>query len=178
MTMFILWLSLLLHPHSYERMVDRVSASVIRVTNVEGSCSGFVIAPHRVLTANHCLGENLRADGKPVDKIIKKDDFYDLLLLDVPTVKAPLQFEDAPVVRFEKLTAIGYGFGWTKLTVVRVTAMLVDQVPAEGIPPGIITQVEYIGGQSGGPLFDTEGRIYGMQFATNHLHLGSKRRRS
>jgi len=27
-------------------------------------------------------------------------------------------------------------------------------------------------GQSGGPLFDREGIIYGMQSATNHLHLG------
>ena len=27
-------------------------------------------------------------------------------------------------------------------------------------------------GQSGGPLFDADGKIYGMQFATNHLHLG------
>lgn len=27
-------------------------------------------------------------------------------------------------------------------------------------------------GQSGGPLFDTEGRIYGMQFQTTHYHLG------
>lgn len=27
-------------------------------------------------------------------------------------------------------------------------------------------------GQSGGPLFDTNGLVYGMQSATNHLHLG------
>lgn len=27
-------------------------------------------------------------------------------------------------------------------------------------------------GQSGGPLFDSDGIIYGMQFLTNHLHLG------
>jgi len=27
-------------------------------------------------------------------------------------------------------------------------------------------------GQSGGPLFDANGVVYGMQFATNHLHLG------
>ena len=27
-------------------------------------------------------------------------------------------------------------------------------------------------GQSGGPLFDVEGLIYGMQFMTSHLHLG------
>lgn len=27
-------------------------------------------------------------------------------------------------------------------------------------------------GQSGGPLFDSEGLVYGMQFMTSHLHLG------
>ncbi len=27
-------------------------------------------------------------------------------------------------------------------------------------------------GQSGGPLFDTDGLVYGMQSGTNHLHLG------
>jgi Trypsin-like peptidase domain len=27
-------------------------------------------------------------------------------------------------------------------------------------------------GQSGGPLFDVNGNVYGLQFATNHLHLG------
>ena len=27
-------------------------------------------------------------------------------------------------------------------------------------------------GQSGGPLFDTNGIIYGMQSSTRHLHLG------
>lgn len=37
---------------------------------------------------------------------------------------------------------------------------------------GIEMSTPGLRGQSGGPLFDTEGRIYGMQFATNHLHLG------
>ena len=45
-----------------------------------------------------------------------------------------------------------------------------------GNSPTEITGIEMstpgLRGQSGGPLFDTEGRIYGMQFATNHLHLG------
>ena len=27
-------------------------------------------------------------------------------------------------------------------------------------------------GQSGGPLFDREGLVYGMQHMTSHLHLG------
>ncbi|QJW88842.1 trypsin-like peptidase domain-containing protein [Spirosoma taeanense] len=41
---------------------------------------------------------------------------------------------------------------------------------------GAITGIEMstpgLKGQSGGPLFDTNGLIFGMQSATNHLHLG------
>lgn len=41
---------------------------------------------------------------------------------------------------------------------------------------GKITGIELstpgLKGQSGGPLFDSNGTVYGMQFATNHLHLG------
>ena len=37
---------------------------------------------------------------------------------------------------------------------------------------GIEMSTPGLKGQSGGPLFDTDGTIYGMQYATNHLHLG------
>ncbi len=37
---------------------------------------------------------------------------------------------------------------------------------------GIEMSTPGLKGQSGGPLFDAEAKIYGMQFATNHLHLG------
>jgi hypothetical protein len=37
---------------------------------------------------------------------------------------------------------------------------------------GIEMSTPGLKGQSGGPLFDTSGFIYGMQYATNHLHLG------
>ena len=37
---------------------------------------------------------------------------------------------------------------------------------------GIEVSTPGLRGQSGGPLFDTQGRILGMQFATKHLHLG------
>jgi hypothetical protein len=45
-----------------------------------------------------------------------------------------------------------------------------------GEPDGTIFGVELstpgLKGQSGGPLFDANGTIYGMQSQTNHLHLG------
>lgn len=37
---------------------------------------------------------------------------------------------------------------------------------------GIELSTPGLKGQSGGPLFDTNGTVYGMQYATNHLHLG------
>jgi hypothetical protein len=37
---------------------------------------------------------------------------------------------------------------------------------------GIEMSTPGLRGQSGGPLFDEEGNVYGMQYATNHLHLG------
>lgn len=37
---------------------------------------------------------------------------------------------------------------------------------------GIELSTPGLRGQSGGPLFDTDGLVYGMQSATNHLHLG------
>jgi Trypsin-like peptidase domain len=43
--------------------------------------------------------------------------------------------------------------------------------PGEGVT-GIEMSTPGLKGQSGGPLFDAEGKIYGMQYATNHLHLG------
>jgi len=49
-----------------------------------------------------------------------------------------------------------------------ITRFVGDQTGITGIElstPGLR-------GQSGGPLFDIEGNVYGMQFATNHLHLG------
>jgi len=43
---------------------------------------------------------------------------------------------------------------------------------AEGKIFGVEMSTPGLKGQSGGPLFDTNGLIYGMQSMTNHLHLG------
>ena len=43
---------------------------------------------------------------------------------------------------------------------------------ADGSIMGIEISTPGLRGQSGGPLFDTNGIVYGMQSRTNHLHLG------
>jgi S1-C subfamily serine protease len=37
---------------------------------------------------------------------------------------------------------------------------------------GIEMSTPGLRGQSGGPLFDEKGIVYGMQYSTKHLHLG------
>ena len=51
-----------------------------------------------------------------------------------------------------------------------VTRFLGD--PNGGALTGIEMSTPGLRGQSGGPLFDVDGVIYGMQYATKHLHLG------
>ena len=51
-----------------------------------------------------------------------------------------------------------------------ITRLLSDT--ANGGITGIEMSTPGLRGQSGGPLFDTNGLIYGMQSATRHLHLG------
>ncbi|MEP6711357.1 MAG: serine protease, partial [Ferruginibacter sp.] len=50
-----------------------------------------------------------------------------------------------------------------------ITRFLADQ--AHGLF-GIEMSTPGLRGQSGGPLFDESGNVYGMQFSTKHLHLG------
>ncbi|MFZ6663257.1 S1 family peptidase [Peijinzhouia sedimentorum] len=50
-----------------------------------------------------------------------------------------------------------------------VTRFLVDR---QGNKNGIELSTPGLRGQSGGPLFDREGLVYGMQSQTKHLHLG------
>ncbi|MEO8770586.1 MAG: serine protease [Ferruginibacter sp.] len=50
-----------------------------------------------------------------------------------------------------------------------VTRFLADQ--QQGLF-GIEMSTPGLRGQSGGPLFDNKGTVYGMQFSTKHLHLG------
>jgi S1-C subfamily serine protease len=153
----------------YSRMVDRVSASVVRVTDADDTyvCSGFVIAPQRVLTANHCLdGETILADGITA-KILHHDTYYDLGVLEVKINKPALLFRDYEVERFEKFTAIGYAFGWTRLSAKEERVENVNLSPKNELPPGLIVQNGYIGGMSGGPLVDDNGYLVGIMQQTN-----------
>jgi S1-C subfamily serine protease len=164
----------LFHSPTYTQVVDKAQASVIRITGemdvmtffgpMHGSysCTGEVVAPHRVLTAAHCNGDKMLADGLQV-KVIAYDKYFDLMLLDVPTEKPALIFRDTPVVRYEPLTAIGYAWGLDKLTVLPERPFLFNVIPPEDpTAPKMLVTPGYVGGMSGGPVIDAAGLMVGI----------------
>ncbi len=171
-------LSTLFHPHTdaYTKMVDRVELSVVRITGemsrltedglIHGTytCTGEVIAPGKVLTAAHCVNgdpDTMKAD-ETVFSVVKADEDLDLALVSVETHQKPaLKLRALPVYRFEHLTAIGYAYGYTKMSVLTEIVFLLHDNPwvkgDSDIYPGIIVQGGYIGGMSGGPVVDAKG---------------------
>src|SRR5258708_2810230 len=128
----------LLHPHHqsdpYTQMVEKAEKSVVRVTGEmtretmfgtqQGTytCTGEVIAPDRVLTAAHCVGQKMKTDQDDIQVVIKADKTLDLAILATNTHQKPsMKFRTSPVVRCEVLTAIRYAYGATGCGVYRTS---------------------------------------------------------
>src|SRR4051812_38280907 len=165
-------------------VVAKVEGSVVQTRGIAPSCSrqidgsGFVYAPGRVMTNAHVLAgvahPVVTAEGKEYDATpVYVDEGTDVAVLSVPSLpEVPLAFAPAPVDTAADSIIMGYPGGGglfvgsarvrdrgdisgpdfrNQRTVVRDVYALYGQVRA---------------GNSGGPLFDTQGRVLGVVFAS------------
>jgi S1-C subfamily serine protease len=149
--------------------LDRAMQATLRLSGVQAatgdavgamySCSSFVIAPHRVLSAAHCLGDAMSVDHRPAI-LVKADPYDDLLLLDVPGLDAaPIPLADRPAELWEPVTAIGFALGWGSPAAL-VGRVIIRSVAAfENERAKVAYQLGFAHGMSGGPVINHKGQL-------------------
>jgi S1-C subfamily serine protease len=165
-------------------VVASVAGSVVKVTGIAPSCSrqidgsGFVYAAERVMTNAHVLAgvtnPKVEAEGEEYDATpVYVDPQTDIAVLDVPGLpQVPLSFAAQPVDTGADAIIMGYpGGGPFFVGAARVR----DRGEISGPNfrnTGTVTRDVYAlfgtvrAGNSGGPLFDPQGHVLGVVFAS------------
>src|SRR3954464_6546840 len=165
-------------------VVDQVDGSVVKVSGIAPSCSrqidgsGFVYADDRVMTNAHVLAgvtdPVVEAEGREYDPFpVYIDPETDIAVLAVPGLpQVPLSFAPTPVDTGADSIIMGYpGGGSLYVGAARVRDRGAISGPEFRNQRSVVREVYALYGQvragnSGGPLFDTQGRVLGVVFAS------------
>jgi len=165
-------------------VVAKVQGSVVQIRGIAPSCSrqidgsGFVFAPGRVMTNAHVLAgvshPVVTAEGHQYPAVpVYDDEETDVAVLSVPGLpQVPLQFAPTPADTGTDAIIMGYPGGGPLFT---GPARVRDRGDISGpdfrSTRTVLRDVYALYGQvragnSGGPLFDVQGRVLGVVFAS------------
>ena len=165
-------------------VVRSVSGSVVQISGVAASCSrqidgsGFVYARERVMTNAHVLAgvsdPVVSAEGEEYDAVpVYVDEEADVAVLAVPGLpQVPLDFSSEPAESGDDAIIMGYpGGGGLFVGPARVRQRTDISGPDFRNEQTVVRDVyalygEVRAGNSGGPLFDPEGQVLGVVFAS------------
>ncbi len=141
---------------------DRVLESIVGImfTDAEAKphfCTGFVVA-QGILTAQHCNGNNLLVDGVEAH-VIKVDST--MLLLRAPTKKPAIAIRTKPLHISDRVFSFGFAYGDMEVLGRTISRIWLNGLVSLDGPLGP--------GMSGGPTVDRDGRVVGLNQATNEL---------
>lgn len=163
--------------------VNARAKSVVKVLALEPKCgtessgSGWVVARDRVVTNAHVVagassvGVQVQGSGASRARVVVYDPERDLAILDVPGLSAPVLPLGSEASAGESTVIAGYpGGGSYTLDTARVRQVL-DATGTDIYRDRAVVREIYSlrgtvrPGNSGGPLFDTSGRVVGVVFA-------------
>ena len=165
-------------------VVDSVEGSVVQISGVAASCSrqidgsGFVYAEERVMTNAHVLAgvtdPVVSAEGEEYDAVpVYVDEETDVAVLAVPGLpQVPLTFAAQPAGSGDDAIIMGYpGGGDLFVGPARVRQRTDISGPDFRNEQTVVRDVyalygEVRAGNSGGPLFDPQGQVLGVVFAS------------
>lgn len=168
----------------------KVQRSLVRVTHpvaihnantgqdeqMTSVCTGFVIHAERkyVATDEHCYGEGMQVDGKPAYAVAWWD-APDMMILAAPQLEKPaLKPSDLTLTPGMPIAAYGYGFG-LHTPLFRGGHISAVKLELPEIPGAfwIAFDGPYIGGMSGGPIYDINGNVVGIvQRSNSYMGIG------
>jgi S1-C subfamily serine protease len=151
----------------WAKVASVISKSVVYIESADGSCTGFVInddakGQDYILTAAHCDGSKLYADGAAAT-VIYRDAKTDLMVLSVADLGRPaVKFAKSNPTLGQDVASLGYGWGLEHPMFRTATISEIDTyIAAEGevAGPFIVTDAAFVGGQSGGCAVNTSGEV-------------------
>jgi len=164
----------------FQEQQGETGEPVTREANSLGS--GFIIsADGYVVTNNHVISSGPGVNAKPVDtitvtlsdrreykaRIVGRDPLTDMALLKIEATGLPfVQFGDSKGVRVgDWAIAIGNPFGLGGTVTAGIVSALHRNIGSGQYDRYIQTDASINQGNSGGPLFDLEGRVIGINTA-------------
>jgi serine protease Do len=138
---------------------------------VRGAGSGFIVSPDGyVLTNGHVVEGASQVTVRLVDqrefraKVVGTDERTDIAVLKIAATGLPVvRFGDPSKLRpGEWVLAIGSPFGFDNSATAGIVSAIGRSLPTENYVPFIQTDVAVNPGNSGGPLFNLQGEVVGI----------------